>query len=42
MKAAFIDPQLRVLYYPTYDVIVCSDGETSTDVDVDDDNDDEG
>lgn len=27
MKAAFIDPQLRILYYPAYDVIVCSGGD---------------
>lgn len=37
MKAAFIDPQLRVLYYPTYDILAASDRVDESEDDVPDD-----
>ena len=33
MKAAFIDPQLRVLYYPTYDILTASGEDTTEEQD---------
>ena len=40
MKAAFIDPQLRVLYYPTYDILTASGDEPiESDGDIEGEND---
>lgn len=37
MKAAFVDPTLRVIYYTPYDILTASDIVTESDDDVQED-----